>query len=40
MATFTEPPEVTVLHGREEIGCTDPVLFADKGGRTATAAAA
>jgi ATP-dependent Lhr-like helicase len=29
MATFTAPPEFTVLHGRDEIGRTDPVLLAD-----------
>jgi ATP-dependent Lhr-like helicase len=30
MAVFTAPPEFTVLHGREEIGRTDPVLLADR----------
>jgi ATP-dependent helicase Lhr and Lhr-like helicase len=30
MATFTAPPEFTVLHGREEIGRTDPVLLVDR----------
>ena len=30
MAVFTAPPEFTVLHGREEIGRTDPVLLVDK----------
>lgn len=30
MAVFTAPPEFTVLHGREEIGRTDPVLLADQ----------
>jgi ATP-dependent Lhr-like helicase len=30
MAVFTAPPEFTVLHGREEIGRTDPVLLSDK----------
>jgi ATP-dependent Lhr-like helicase len=29
MAVFTAPPEFTVLHGREEIGRTDPVLLVD-----------
>jgi ATP-dependent helicase Lhr and Lhr-like helicase len=29
MAVFTAPPEFTVLHGREEIGRTDPVLLID-----------
>ena len=30
MAVFTAPPEFTVLHGRDEIGRTDPVLLADR----------
>ncbi|MBO0820035.1 MAG: DEAD/DEAH box helicase [Nocardiopsaceae bacterium] len=30
MAVFTAPPEFTVLHGRQEIGRTDPVLLADR----------
>jgi ATP-dependent Lhr-like helicase len=30
MATFTASPEFTVLHGREEIGRTDPVLLVDR----------
>ena len=30
MATFTTPPEFTVLHGRDEIGRTDPMLLADR----------
>jgi ATP-dependent helicase Lhr and Lhr-like helicase len=30
MAVFTAPPEFTVLHGRDEIGRTDPVLLADQ----------
>jgi ATP-dependent helicase Lhr and Lhr-like helicase len=30
MAVFTAPPEFTVLHGRGEIGRTDPVLLSDK----------
>jgi ATP-dependent Lhr-like helicase len=30
MATFTAPPEFTVLHGRLEIGRTDPVLLTDR----------
>jgi ATP-dependent helicase Lhr and Lhr-like helicase len=30
MATFTAPPEFTVLHGRTEIGRTDPVLLVDR----------
>ena len=30
MAVFTAPPEFTVLHGREEIGRTDPVLLVDQ----------
>lgn len=30
MATFTAPPEFTVLHGREEIGRSDPVLLTDR----------
>jgi ATP-dependent helicase Lhr and Lhr-like helicase len=30
MAVFTAPPEFTVLHGREEIGRTDPVLLVDR----------
>ncbi|HEY0938098.1 MAG TPA: DEAD/DEAH box helicase, partial [Trebonia sp.] len=30
MASFTAPPEFTVLHGREEIGRTDPVLLVDR----------
>jgi ATP-dependent helicase Lhr and Lhr-like helicase len=30
MAVFTAPPEFTVMHGREEIGRTDPVLLADR----------
>jgi ATP-dependent helicase Lhr and Lhr-like helicase len=30
MATFTAPPEFTVIHGRLEIGRTDPVLLTDK----------
>jgi ATP-dependent Lhr-like helicase len=29
MAVFTAPPEFTVLHGRDEIGRTDPVLLVD-----------
>ena len=29
MAAFTAPPEFTVLHGRDEIGRTDPVLLID-----------
>ena len=29
MATFTAPPEFTVLHGRDEVGRTDPVLLVD-----------
>ena len=29
MAVFTAPPEFTVLHGRDEIGRTDPVLLID-----------
>ena len=32
MAVFTAPPEFTVLHGREEIGRTDPMLL-DREGR-------
>ena len=30
MAVFTAPPEFTVLHGRDEIGRTDPLLLADR----------
>jgi ATP-dependent Lhr-like helicase len=30
MAVFTAPPEFTVLHGRDEIGRTDPVLLVDR----------
>jgi hypothetical protein len=30
MAVFTAPPEFTVLHGRDEIGRTDPSLLADR----------
>ena len=30
MAVFTAPPEFTVLHGRDEIGRTDPVLLVDQ----------
>jgi len=30
MAVFTAPPEFTVLHGRDEIGRTDPVLLTDR----------
>jgi ATP-dependent Lhr-like helicase len=30
MAVFTAPPEFTVLHGRNEIGRTDPVLLSDR----------
>jgi len=30
MATFTGPPEFTVLHGRDEIGRVDPSLLADR----------
>jgi ATP-dependent Lhr-like helicase len=30
MAVFTAPPEFNVLHGREEIGRTDPVLLVDR----------
>jgi ATP-dependent Lhr-like helicase len=30
MAVFTSPPEFTVLHGRDEIGRTDPALLTDK----------
>jgi ATP-dependent Lhr-like helicase len=30
MAVFTTPPEFTVLHGRDEIGRTDPSLLADR----------
>jgi ATP-dependent Lhr-like helicase len=30
MAVFTAPPEFTVLHGRNEIGRTDPVLLVDR----------
>ena len=30
MAVFTAPPEFTVLHGRDEIGRTDPVLLSDR----------
>jgi ATP-dependent helicase Lhr and Lhr-like helicase len=30
MAVFTAPPEFTVLHGRAEIGRTDPVLLTDR----------
>jgi ATP-dependent helicase Lhr and Lhr-like helicase len=30
MAVFTAPPEFTVLHGRNEIGRTDPSLLADR----------
>jgi ATP-dependent helicase Lhr and Lhr-like helicase len=30
MAVFTAPPEFTVLHGRDEIGRTDPVLLTDQ----------
>jgi ATP-dependent helicase Lhr and Lhr-like helicase len=30
MAVFTAPPEFTVLHGRTEIGRTDPVLLTDQ----------
>jgi ATP-dependent Lhr-like helicase len=30
MAVFTAPPEFTVLHGRDEIGSTDPVLLSDR----------
>jgi ATP-dependent Lhr-like helicase len=30
MAVFTAPPEFTVLHGRDEIGRTDPALLADR----------
>ena len=30
MATFTAPPEFTVLHGRDEIGRTDPMLLVDR----------
>jgi ATP-dependent Lhr-like helicase len=30
MAVFTAPPEFTVLHGRDEIGRTDPVLLSDQ----------
>jgi ATP-dependent helicase Lhr and Lhr-like helicase len=29
-AVFTAPPEFTVLHGRAEIGRTDPVLLTDR----------
>src|SRR5258708_9983377 len=29
-AVFTAPPEFTVLHGRTEIGRTDPVLLVDR----------
>ena len=29
MATFTAPPEFTVLHGRDEVGRTDPMLLVD-----------
>lgn len=29
-AVFTAPPEFTVLHGRDEIGRTDPVLLTDR----------
>jgi ATP-dependent Lhr-like helicase len=30
MAVFTSPPEFTVLHGRDEIGRTDPALLTDQ----------
>jgi ATP-dependent helicase Lhr and Lhr-like helicase len=30
MAVFTAPPEFAVLHGRDEIGRTDPSLLADR----------
>jgi ATP-dependent helicase Lhr and Lhr-like helicase len=30
MASFTAPPEFTVLHGRDEVGRTDPVLLVDQ----------
>jgi ATP-dependent Lhr-like helicase len=30
MATFTAPPEFTVLHGRDEIGRVDPALLSDR----------
>jgi len=30
MATFTAPPEFTVLHGRADIGRVDPTLLADR----------
>jgi ATP-dependent helicase Lhr and Lhr-like helicase len=30
MATFTAPPEFTVLHGRDEVGRVDPVLLVDR----------
>jgi ATP-dependent Lhr-like helicase len=30
MAVFTAPPEFTVLHGRDEIGRSDPSLLADR----------
>jgi len=30
MATFTAPPEFTVLHGREEVGRVDPTLLVDQ----------
>jgi hypothetical protein len=30
VATFTAPPEFTVLHGREEVGRVDPVLLIDR----------
>ena len=29
MASFTAPPEFTVLHGRDEVGRTDPMLLVD-----------
>ena len=38
MATFTAPPEFTVLHGRDEVGRTDPVLLVDHVDRAPAAA--